>query len=161
LPAVLLAALGGWCLYRSAVLPTTICTQADFDAFSLKKWGNIQSAGDVRQIQAWFIRHYTIMAEFCIVGVIGWLGLWFQKPGRFRWFPVLAFFWWRICCGSITDATHNVTRRFIFPKCPPERNHPLPPGRIIGGFPASLGYMQGLNDIRGYDSIDPARMVDV
>ena len=36
-----------------------------------------------------------------------------------------------------------------------------PPGRIIGGFPASVGFMQGLNDIRGYDSIDPARMVDV
>ena len=161
LPAVLLAALGGWCLYRGAVLPTAISTQADFDAFWLKKWGNIQ-AGDVRQIQAWFIRHYTIMAEFCIVGVIGWLGLWFQKPGRFRWFPVLAFF-------LVADLLWFDYGRSA--QCDPALNYPeipalkeitrSPPGRIIGGFPASLGFMQGLNDIRGYDSIDPARMVDV
>ncbi|MGA2179366.1 MAG: YfhO family protein [Verrucomicrobiota bacterium] len=37
------------------------------------------------------------------------------------------------------------------------------PGRVIGFrcLPASLAMMQGLNDIRGYDAIDPMRMVDL
>jgi hypothetical protein len=37
------------------------------------------------------------------------------------------------------------------------------PGRIIGAdcLPASLAWMCGLHDIRGYDSVDPARLVDL
>ena len=162
LPAVTLAALCGWCLYRSAVLPTAISSQSDFNAFCLEKWGNVQSAGDLHQVQTWFIRHYTIMAEFCIVGVIGWLGLWFQKSGRFRLFPVLAFFlvadllWFD--CGRSAQCDPAL----YYPEIPALKEIVRsPPGRIIGGFPASLGFMQGLSDIRGYDSIDPARMVDV
>jgi hypothetical protein len=162
LPAVTLAALCGWCLYRSAVLPAAISSQSDFNAFCLKKWGNIQATSDVRQVQAWFIRHYTIMAGFCIVGVIGWLGLWFQKSGRFRLFPVLAFFlvadllWFD--CGRNAQCDPAL----YYPEIPALKEIARStPGRIIGGFPASLGFMQGLSDIRGYDSIDPARMVDV
>jgi hypothetical protein len=162
LPAVSLAALCGWCLYRSAVLPAAISTQPDFDAFCLEKWGNIEVAGDVHQVQAWFIRHYTIMAEFCIVGVIGWLGLWFQKPGRFRLFPVLAFclvadlLWFDYGRSAQCDPA------LYYPDIPALKEITRsPPGRIIGGFPSSMGFMQGLSDIRGYDSVDPARMVDV
>ena len=162
LPAVLLAALCGWCLYRSVVLPAAISTQADLDAFYLKKWGNIQAAGDVHQVQAWFIRHYTIMAEFCLVGVVGWLGLWFQKPGRFRLFPVLVFFLVADLLRFGYGRSAQCDPALYYPEIPALKEITRsPPGRIIGGFPASLGFMQGLNDIRGYDAIDPARMVDV
>lgn len=162
LPAVLLAVLFVWCLYRSAVLPVIIQTQANLDVFFFKKWGNAMAAGDVRQVQAWFIRHYTIMAEFCLVGVIGWLWLWFQKPGRFRLFPVLAvllvadLLWFDYGRNAQCDPA------LYYPEVPALKEITRsPPGRIIGGFPACLGLMQGLNDIRGYDAIDPARMVDV
>jgi hypothetical protein len=162
LPTILLAALCGWCLYRSVVLPAAISTQADFDAFYLRKWGNILAAGDVHQVQAWFIRHYTIMAEFCIVGVIGWLGMWFQKPGRFRLFPLLAFFLVADLLQFDYGRSAQCDPALYYPDIPALKEITRsPPGRIIGGFPASLGFMQGLNDIRGYDSIDPARMVDV
>ena len=162
LPAVLLAALCGWCLYRSVVLPAVISTQADFDAYYLGRWGNSQAAGDVRQVQAWFIRHYTIMAEFCIVGVIGWLGLWFQKPGRFRLFPVLVFFLVADLLWFDYGRNAQCDPALYYPEVPAlkEITRSLP-GRIIGGFPAPMGFMQGLNDIRGYDAVDPARMVDV
>ncbi len=161
LPTVLLAGLCGWCLYRSVILPSTISTQPDFDAFYLKKWGNAQ-AGDVHQVQAWFIRHYTIMAEFCLVGVVGWLGLWFQKPGRFRLFPVLAFFLVADLLWFDYGRSAQCDPALYYPEIPALNEITRsPPGRIIGGFPASLGFMHGLSDIRGYDSIDPARMVDV
>lgn len=162
LPAVLLAALGGWCLYRSVVLPAAISTQADLNAFYLKKWGNIQLAGDVHQVQAWFIRRYTIMAEFCLVGVIGWLGLWFQKPGRFRLFPLLAFLLVADLLRFDYGRSAQCDPALYYPEIPALKEITRsPPGRVVGGFLAPLGYMQGLSDIRGYDSIDPARMVDV
>jgi hypothetical protein len=162
LPTVLLAALCGWCLYRSAVLPAVISNQADFDAFSLRKWGNFHAAGDVHQVQAWFIRHYTIMAEFCIVGVIGWLGLWFQKPGRFRLFPVLAFCLVADLLRFDYGRNAQCDPALYYPEIPALKGITRSlPGRIIGGFPAPMGFMQGLNDIRGYDAVDPARMVDV
>jgi hypothetical protein len=162
LPAALLAVLCGWCLYRNVVLPAAISTQADWDAFYLKRWGNIQTAGDVHQVQSWFIRHYTIMAEFCILGVIGWLGLWFQKPGRFRLFPLLAFCLVADLLRFDYGRNAQCDPALYYPEIPALKEITrAPPGRIIGGFPAPMGFMQGLNDIRGYDSIDPARMVDV
>ena len=51
-----------------------------------------------------------------------------------------------------------------YPRIPAlERIAQSVPGRVIGFgcLPASLAMMQGLNDIRGYDAIDPARMVDL
>jgi hypothetical protein len=162
LPTVLLAALCGWCVYRSIVLPEPITTQPKFDAFYRQRLGMIQITTDVEQIQAWFIRHYTIMAELCGLGFLGWLFLWFQRAGRFRWLPVLVIF----LMGDLLwfDYGRN-------PQCDPGLYYPgIPalgevaqsvPGRVIGVrcLPASLAAMQGLNDIRGCDAIDPARMV--
>ena len=159
LPAVLLAALCGWCAYRSIVLPEPIATQPEFDAFYQERLGSDQITTDVGQIQAWFSRHYTIMAELCALGFLGWLLVWFQKTGRFRLFPVLAIF----LMGDLLwfDYGRNA-------QCDPALYYPrIPvlaevaksvPGRVIGVhcLPASLAMMQGLNDIRGYDAIDPA-----
>jgi len=160
-PAFLLATLGGWCVYRSIVLPQTLSTQQAMDALYARRWG-LATSGDVRQIQAWFVRHYTIMAEFCAVGVCGWLWLRAKRNAASRWVPAL---------GVLLAAD---LLRFDYgrnPQCDPALYYPdIPalqavahatPGRIIGGLPASLAFMQGLSDIRGYDSVDPARMVDL
>jgi hypothetical protein len=164
LPTVLLAALCGWCVYRSLVLPEAITTQPKFDAFYQKRWGSDQITTNVEQIQAWFIHHYTIMAVLCGLGFGGWLFLWFQKAGRFRWFPVLVVF----LMGDLLWFGHGRSAQ-----CDPALYYPRisvldevaksVPGRVIGFrcLPASLAMMQGLNDIRGYDAIDPMRMVDL
>jgi len=164
LPAVLLAALCGWCAYRSIVLPEPITTQAKFDAFYQNRWGSMQITTDVEQIQAWFIRHYTIMAVLCGLGFLGWLFLWFQQIGRFRWLPVLVIF----LMGDLLRFDYGRN-----PQCDPNLYYPRIPileqvaqsvsGRAIGVncLPATLAMTQGLNDIKGYDSIDPARMVDL
>jgi hypothetical protein len=162
LPAALLAALCGWCAYRSVVLPEPITTQNNFVAFYQKKWASMPITTDVEQIQAWFTRHYIIMAMLCGLGFLGWLLVWFQRAGRFRWFPLLVIF----LMGDLLwfDYGRN-------PQCDPDLYYPkIPalekvaqsvPGRIIGVkcLPASLAMMQGLNDIRGYDAVDPAHMV--
>ena len=164
LPAALLAALFGWCAYRCMVLPEPIATQPAFDAFYQEHWGYAQVPTDMEPIQAWFSRHYTIMAELCALGFLGWLLVWIQGMGRFRLFPVLAIF----LVGDLLQFGYGHSAQ-----CDPKLYYPgIPvldqiakssPGRVIGFncLPASLAMMQGLNDIRGYDSIDPMRMVDL
>jgi hypothetical protein len=162
LPGVLLAALCGWCAYRSIVLPEPITTQTKFDAFYQKRWALIQITTDVEQIQAWFTHHYTIMAVLCGLGFLGWLIVWFQKTGRFRMFPVLVvlllgdLLWFAYGRSAQCDPALYYPRIPVFDEIAQSI-----PGRVIGCgcLPASLAMMQGLNDIRGYDSIDPARMV--
>jgi hypothetical protein len=164
LPAVLLAALCGWCAYRSVVLPEPITTQTKFDAFYQNGWVSIQITTDVEQIQAWFTRHYTIMAVLCGLGFLGWLLVWFQKTGRFRWLPVLVIFLMGDLLWFDYGRNPQCDPNLYYPKIPAlERVAQSVPGRVIGikCLPASLAMMQGLNDIRGYDAIDPARMVDL
>ena len=162
LPAGLLAALGLWCVYRSLVLPGPITTKSGFDAFCLKRWGSIPTITSLGQIQGWFVRHYLVMAGLCGLGFLGWLLVWFQKAGRFRWLPVLVI----LLMGDLLWFDYGRSSQ-----CDPDLYYPdIPvlkeiaqsvPGRVIGVqcLPASLVAMQGLNDIRGYDAIDPARMV--
>jgi hypothetical protein len=98
----------------------------------------------------------------CGLGFGGWLLVWFQKAGRFRWLPVLVI----LLIGDLLWFDHGRAPQcdpgLYYPKIPAlEKVAQSVPGRVIGVMPASLAMMQGLNDIRGYDAIDPMRMVDL
>ena len=161
-PAVLLAGSFTWCIYRSYVLPEPLATQIEDALLHGQAFGTILSLHDLRQIQAWFTRHYTVMALLCGLGFAGWSFLWFQKSAQFRLFPILAIF----LVGDLLwfDYGRN-------PQCDPALYYPkIPvldeiaksiPGRVVGFhcLQASLASMAGLNDIRGCDGVDPARMV--
>jgi len=162
LPAALLAILLGWCVYRCLFLPELITTQAKFDAYCQVRLCSPQITTDVKQIQTWFVHHYIIMAAFCILGFIGWLLVWFQKFPRF--FPVLIV----LLMGDLLRFDYGCSAQcdpgLYYPGIPAlEEAAKSVPGRVIGVYclPASLAMMQGLSDIRGYDSIDPMRMVDL
>ena len=161
LPAGLLAGLLAWCVYRSIILPEPIANQSNFNAFYMTHLGNIQITRDVSEIQTWFTLHYVIMAELCAIGFVGWLLLWLQKSARFL-FPAFAI----LLLGDLLwfDYGRN-------PQCDPSLYYPkIPvfnqvaqaiPGRVVSGLPASVTFMAGLNEIKGYDAIDPARMVNL
>ena len=162
LPAVLLAGSFTWCIYRSYVLPEPLATQLENALLHGRAVPTIPSIHDLRQIQAWFTLHFTVMALLCALGFAGWLFLWFQKSAQFRLFPILAIF----LVGDLLwfDYGRN-------PQCDPALYYPkIPvldeiaksiPGRVMGFhcLQASLASMAGLTDIRGYDAVDPARMV--
>jgi hypothetical protein len=161
-PATVLAGLCGWCIYRSTVLPAQIATQDIFDSFWRQKWGFIQITRDVHPVQGWFIEHYTVSALFCGLGFVGWLLLWFQKTGCFRLFPVLVIFLMADLLWFDHGRSAQCDPSLYYPKIPVlDEIARSTPGRIIGNMPASISMMAGLDDIRGYDSIDPARMVDL
>ena len=164
LPAGLLAGLGAWCLYRSVVLPEPISNDANFAGYWLKIFGFVPAMLNVHPVQAWFIRHFTVTAEFCLVGFAGWLLVWFQGAKRFFSFPLLAIF----LVGDLLWFDHNRSAQ-----CDPALYYPgIPvleqvarsvPGRVIGVdcLPAPIVTMAGLNDIRGDDGVEPARMVEL
>jgi len=163
-PAVLLAGLGAWCFYRSKVLPEPISSQLNFDAYWATTAGPVPALRNVHPIQAWFILHFTMTAVFCLLGFAGWLLVWFQGTKRFLWFPVLTIF----LVGDLLWFGHGRSAQ-----CDPALYYPKIlvlsqiaksiPGRVIGVncLPAPIVAAQGLSDIRGYDSVDPARMVDL
>ena len=162
LPAALLAGLCGWCFYRSTVLPAQIATQESFDSFWRPTMGVLQITRDVRQVQGWFIQHYTVSALFCGLGFIGWLLLWFQKAGRFPLFPMLVIFMMADLLWFGHGRSAQCDPALYYPKIPVlDEIAKSVPGRVIGFgcLPPSVGIMAGLNDIRGYDAVDPARIV--
>jgi len=164
LPALLLAGLCGWCLFRARVLPEPVATQLDQMILGGKTFAWLHDTNGVHQVQAWFIRHYTATAMFCGVGFVIWLLLWFQRTGRFRLFPVLVV----LLLGDLLWFDHGrcvqCDSSLYYPPIPAlDQIAQSAPGRIIGNqcLPASLAIMEGLKDIRGYDAIDPKRMVDL
>jgi hypothetical protein len=129
-----------------------------------KTFAWLHDTNGVHQVQAWFIRHYTATAMFCGVGFVIWLLLWFQRTGRFRLFPVLVV----LLLGDLLWFDHGrcvqCDSSLYYPPIPAlDQIAQSAPGRIIGNqcLPASLAIMEGLKDIRGYDAIDPKRMVDL
>lgn len=163
-PAILLAGLCGWCFYRSMVLPEPIATQMEQAVLHGERFGPVFDIKGAHEVQAWFIRHYTVSAMFCGLGFVGWLLLWFQKAGRFRLFPVLTL----LLMGDLLWFGYGRSAQcdpaLYYPKIPVlDEIAKSVPGRVIGigCLPPSLSIMSGLNDIRGYDAVDPAHMVEL
>ena len=164
LPAALQAGLCGWCFYRSMVLPDPIGTQIEHTILRGNESGTVLDVKSAREIQGWFILHYTVTAIFCGLGFVGWLLLWFQKNRALRLFPLLVIFlladllWFGHGRGAQCDPA------LYYPRIPAlDAIAQSAPGRVIGVrcLPPSVAVAEGLNDIRGYDAIDPARMVEL
>jgi hypothetical protein len=164
LPALLLAGLCGWSYYRSMVLPEPIATQMESAVLRGERFGLVFDIKGAHEVQAWFIRHYTVSAMFCGLGFVGWLLIWFQKAWRFCLVPVLAVLLMGDLLWFDFGRSAQCDPALYFPKIPVlDEIAKSVPGRIIGigCLPPSLAIMSGLNDIRGYDGVDPARMVQL
>ena len=148
--ATLLAGLCAWCVYRAIVLPGPIGWVSDIEA--------------MHRIQAWYIRSYTVAALLCGLGVAGWLCL--RAGGtRQRWRVLVLG---PLMIGDLLWFAYGRSAQ-----CSPELYYPrIPvleqvanstPGRVVGFdcLPATLAETHGLRDIRGYDSIDPGRLVEL
>lgn len=151
-PMMVLMALGGWCVYRFFVPPQRVQT-------GLRP--NPQDP--VETAQAWFASMYLQAAFLCFVALVLWaVILW--RP-RQKWLaPAILI----LAVGELLWVHFGVN-----PQCEPELYFPkiptlaelseLEPGRICGFycFPACLNVTHGLRDIRGYDGVDPARLIEL
>lgn len=170
-PAVLLAALCLWCVYRTVVLPEPVDSQLaqailqagdDIPQGHQAAW--VHDLNGVQRVQAWFVREYAAAALLCGIAVAAWCLLWSRESWLPRLVPAL---------GLVLMADllwFGWGRR---PQCDPALYYPpvpvlaqvakAAPGRVIGCdcLPANLAWMCGLRDARGYDGVDPARLVEL
>jgi hypothetical protein len=144
LPGAVLAALGIWCFYRALVLPDPVAASQD------------------EAIRMWFARSSAVAGILCGLGVAGWVLLWSRNVPR-RWLvPALGIF----LAGDLLWFAHDRSAQsdpaLYYPRIPVlEEIAKSTAGRMIGYncFPAALAQTHQLRDIRGYDSVDPGRLV--
>ncbi len=160
----LLAGLFGWCLYRSMTPPEPVATQLEDAVRNGYQVRWIHSVDDVMRLKTWFARYYSVSAILCAVGTVGWLMLRRGAATQSRLFPVVAvalvadLLWFGYGRNPQCDAA------LYFPPIPAlEQTAKSESGRVMGVdcMPAAFASMLGLRDLRGYDGVDPARLVEL
>ena len=165
LPAALLAGLSGWCVYR-AVIPARAncdatrrrCPAGTPDSMGSMTWTGC--GGFNPGLPAIMPRRHVVRrGRFRLVLSVGAATVAGSAPAR----P------WSAADGRSALVRPRPqppmrSRPLLSPRAGPWNMSPIPlPGRIIGAdcLPASLASLCGLRDIRGYDAVDPARLVDL
>jgi len=164
IPALFLGGLLIWSLSLAVSLPEPIATQVGDKIRAGQTVGWIRTLDHVRELQAWFTRHYLASAVWCGLGLAGWLAI------QLRWlehrvlFPVLGVL---LTCDLLWFAwgrQSQCDRELYFPEIPAlAEMSKAGPGRVIGHncLPAKIAQAIGLTDPRGYDGVDPARWVEL
>jgi hypothetical protein len=164
LPALLLAGLCAWCIERALDFPETAAALLADQILQSNKAGWMQDLQDVHQIQTWFARAYSTEALLCALGLAAWVYLLVRKSFRPWLVPVLGLLmvadlvWFAFGRAAQSDPA------LYFPNIPVLADLARsPPGRIIGRncLPSLLPSMYGLRDVRGYDAVDPARLINL
>ena len=164
LPMSLSALLLLWCLYRAAVLPEPLATQWQVEVMCGRQVGWVHDLAGLWEVQDTLIRSYGAAAALSAFALAGWLALRF-RPVWQRWFlPLLG-------CLLVADLVWFAYGRpaqcdpaLYYPRIPAlEEVAKAEPGRIIGFncLPAELSQSHNLSDVRGYDAVDPMRMVEL
>jgi hypothetical protein len=160
----LIGGLAAWCLYRSWFLPEPIASQLEQTVRSGHEALWVQKLSDVRILQGWFARYYLRAAASCGLAIGAWLALRLKQTWQPRLFPALGI----LAIGDLLWFAHGrnpqCDRSLYYPPLPAlQEIARLGPGRIIGYdcLPPGLASVWGLRDIRGYDAIDPGRLVEL
>ena len=106
----------------------------------------------------------AVAGVLCGLGLAGWLVLWLRVKWR-RWFlPLLATLLLADLLWFAYGRPAQCDPALYYPRIPAlEEVAKAEPGRIIGFncLPAMLGQSHNLRDVRGYDAVDPLRMVEL
>jgi hypothetical protein len=164
IPMIILLELLGWCIYRGSVLPEPIRTQLAAAVRQGQITASVRSLQDVALVQHGFAKSYLIAGGLALLTLCAWIVIWsWPKPGK--WFVtavagvMLADLLW-FGFGRAPQSRPSL----YFPPVPLlQRLASQPPGRIVGFdcLPANLAQVVGLPDIRGYDGVDPSRLMDL
>lgn len=164
LPGLLLTSLGAWSLWRGFHLPEALGAKLTAAIQRGQTITGIATSDDVARVQEWFWQSNLVAALLCGVGVLFWLVV---ARGE-TWRPSLVIALGVILVGDMLWFAHGRSAqadpRWYYPRIGTlEQIAAAPPGRVIGYscLPAQLAQTHGLNDVRGYDSIDPARYIEL
>jgi hypothetical protein len=155
IPAGILCILLIWCLLRVTSLPEPIATELARRDVPPDWLGRIQTS---------YVRNYFAGAMCCLLAVAGWgvvrssskVGAWLGPLlgglliGELLWFGY--------------DINPQCDPHLYYPPIPVlERLSKEPPGRVlgIGCLPPLLNETYHFRDIRGYDAVDPLRLMEI
>jgi hypothetical protein len=162
LPMALLVALFGWCVYRSLQPPEAVENMWLHVQQGRTAWG-ISDPSTAAEVMRGFTATYLAGALLSGLGLVGWATLCLSRSRG----------WLAPTAGALTIAELLMFGRGINPQTDPALDYPeipvlaqlseRPPGRILGlrCLPPRLAESQGLRDVRGYDGVDPATLVDL
>jgi hypothetical protein len=164
LPVGLLAMVLVWCIFRMLVLPEPIASQLGQAIRSGYQLPGIFDDAGVRRIQANHMWCYGVAAMFCVGGLATWLLIWFRDKWRAYFCRVIVFFVLADLVWFAYGRRAQCDPSLYYPPIPAlEEVAKAEPGRVVGHgcLPAALAQTHGLRDIRGYDGVDPARLMSL
>jgi hypothetical protein len=158
----LLAGFFAWSLYRSFVFPEPLATvfESKVRAGQPDIW--LVTVDAVREAQAWFSQRYLHAAVLCGAGLLIWMVVRFRPSASRLAFSVVGVLAVSDLLGFGIGKRINEDPSLYYPEVPALREvATATPGRVIGVgcLPANISQAVGLMDIRGYDSVDPARLL--
>jgi hypothetical protein len=164
IPAAILAALSIWSIGHAAISGEPVVARLQAAVSQGQPVNGIGSLEQVLEIQGWFARRHLVSGALCGLGAAFWLLLWFRKshPSWVAPLTGLLFAADLLWFGQGQPAQSPVS--LYYPRIPVlEEIARSPAGRMIcyNCLPAGLTGTHGLRDIRGYDSVDPARLVEL
>lgn len=164
MPAGLLSVLLGWCVYRICNLPEPLATHL---ASALRQGQQIwwlHDEGDLQRARATFVHSYAVAATLGGLGLAAWIVVWMQADWRAKLAPIIGAIWLADMLWFAYGRSAQCDPALYYPPIPAlEAVARAEPGRIVGYncLPATLSQACGVRDIRGYDSVDPGRLMDL
>lgn len=164
LAGALPAAFGLWCLERTLFLTRSMELDISQHVEAVRRNPNAPALLDATQIENNFRLVYAEGALLCGLAIAGWV----LVSSRRRLWP-----WLAPAAGILLLGEMLWFARDVNPQCDPALYYPslpalsavakAPPGRALGidCLPANVAPTVGLHDIRGYDGIDPATLVEL
>ena len=163
-PASLLAVLSLWALWRAGNLPEPLATQLPNAVAAGGSAGWIRDIAAVGQVQTWFVTSALVFGALCVVGVVAWIAIWRGRTRSPVMLGILAALMLADMLWFARDRSAQCDPALYYPRIPLlEAIQHSASGRVVGYgcLPATLAQTHGLRDVRGYDSIDPAGMVNL
>ncbi len=164
IPIVILVGLAAWCIFRAFSLPQPIAVTIPQAISQGHSVGWIEDAEGIRRVQRWFVQMYLSGAICCIAALIFWTWIGLKRTFP-RWvMPLLGAALVSELLFFGYGRAAQCDPRLYYPPVPAlDRIARSPPGRVLGYgcLPANLLQTKGLFDVRGYDGVDPARLVDL
>ncbi len=167
LPVGLLMALGSWCAARALDLPEPLAHKIAAKLASGMPVAGIPDYEALSDIRAHFVQVYWLGAAASGAVALAWLGLVLRSGLVRQLCPVLGIA--MVCeLAAFAHGLHpQIGRELYYPRLPVlselARRVETSPGRILGVacLPPMLSQSHGLSDIRGYDGVDPAGLMDL
>jgi hypothetical protein len=164
-PIALLAGVVGLCLWRIHAPPPLLQQVGElFRSGTGRGRPPLDTPAGLERVTQWFAHvalGYAVLAAGCLL-------VWFKLRGAWARTSRAAIVLGLCAVAEVTAAGYDVNVQsapeLYYPHVPVlDRLAQLPPGRMCGvrDLPASLNMISGLRDVRGFDAVDPAHMVEL